>query len=104
TSANASASTSSSTASGTIQRIGVRVSVCGQRNAAASDAVPKAAASAIQTTRLSVIRAVMISNASNTSPATISRLPPPNPAGGGAISADMNGAIRTTHVDHGPTP
>jgi hypothetical protein len=82
----------------------VRVNVCGQRNAAASDAVPKTAASAIQTTRLSVIRAVTISSASNASPVSTRRLPPPKPAGGGAISANMNGAISTTHVDQGPTP
>ena len=49
-------------------------------------------------------RAVTISSASSARPAAMSRMPPPKPAGGGAINANMNGATSTTHVDHGPTP
>ena len=74
------------------------MNVAGQRTAEATAAVANTAASAIQTMRLSVRRAVAtISTSSTPAPAT-ARSRRFKPIGAGAISATRSGAVNTRYV------
>ena len=80
TSANTTPSTIISANSGASQRSGARASEACQRQAASAEAVAKTTASAIQTTRLSVNRALTRSSVSRTMPTAMARRRLPNPA------------------------